>query len=161
MLKPVFIACVVALGTFAIVIGCNAPSTDGDVANGSRRAAGDDDDDDAPKKKSSSGTPSNTPAADCTKLPEADPRPACDQCTRSKCCDTYAACSNSATCKQVVDCIAAAKDTISAYTCTLTDDGKLSDLADCTRDNCAAECPSTLSLDGGFGDPFGDDDDQG
>lgn len=157
MLKPLLVACLVGIGTFAIVAGCSAPSTDGDVKKGSSSRGDDDDDDTTPKKGTSSS--SGEVAADCTSLPKADDRPACDQCTRSKCCKQYAACQASPACKAQADCIAAAPDAISALTCGL-DESELGDLGNCAATACKAECPSTLTLDGGgFGsDPFGDDD---
>lgn len=105
-----------------------------------------------------SGTDGSTPAADCSKMGKVDDRPACDACTKQKCCAQLQACEASAACKQAQNCIAAcaSDDIFCVFECSATSGtgGQLlQDVGVCASQQCANECPSGFS-DAGFDSPF-------
>lgn len=166
MLKPVFVACLAALGTFAIVVGCTAPSTDGDVNNKTSRGAGDDDDTTSGTSGKSKGTSSGTTSSgstevqgDCSGREPADDRPQCDQCARTKCCNQYAFLLDDNGCKLQKKCIDDCKgEPFCQLTCLQTTGSeKCLEFSQCIQANCGNQCPSTGDA-GSFEDPFGDDD---
>jgi hypothetical protein len=104
---------------------------------------------------SSGGNDSGTgPAADCSKMGKVDDRPACDACTKQKCCAQLQACDASAACKQAQACVAACKadDFFCVLQCSASGSGGdlLQDVGTCASQSCKNECPSSFDFDGGF-----------
>ena len=91
----------------------------------------------------------------CSKMGTVDSRPACDTCTKQKCCAQLQACDASAACKAAQACLAAcaSDDFLCVLQCSVTG-GSGSDLLQevgtCASQQCKTECPSSFDLDGGF-----------
>lgn len=88
---------------------------------------------------------------------ETHPRPACDQCAKSKCCDKVLACADSDDCKALQECLApcADDDIVCIQTCQILHDkgsDALLEVGSCVRARCASECPSSTPDAGP--DPF-------
>lgn len=81
---------------------------------------------------------------------------ACDQCVKAKCCDSVLACTKSADCTAVQECIApcAQDDFICISTCTESHPRGteiLQEIGSCAKTNCKTECASSEPPDsGGF-----------
>src|SRR5690606_7296681 len=104
---------------------------------------------------SSGGNDSGTtPPADCSKMGTVDDRPACDACTKQKCCAQLQACDSSAACKAAQTCIAACAedDIVCIFQCAAGGQGAdlLQAVGVCASQSCPDECPSSFDLDGGF-----------
>jgi hypothetical protein len=124
--------------------GSSGASSSGGASSGGSSGAGND--------GGSSGT-----TADCSKMGTVDSRPACDTCTKQKCCSQLQACAASASCKAAQDCIAkcADDDFGCVLTCSATGGNGaelLQDVGTCASNSCKTECPSAFDFDGGF--PF-------
>ncbi|MBX3234316.1 MAG: hypothetical protein KIT84_21625 [Labilithrix sp.] len=158
MFKPFFAAFTAASVLFAIVAGCSS-SNESNGSTKRNRSSGDDDDDDNGKPKTSSSSSSGA-SVECSSLPASDPRPACDECVKAKCCEEYAACEKETACKANKKCV---------EDCESGDIGCLlicanspgADTAQtfgiCVGNQCNDECPDTSGAkDGGldFGDAF-------
>lgn len=106
---------------------------------------------------SSSGGNEGGVPADCSKMAKVDDRPACDACTKQKCCSQLQACAASASCKAAQDCIAACADDdfVCIFTCSAAGGNGaqlLQDVGTCASQQCPNECPSEFEFDGGL--PF-------
>lgn len=157
MQKPLATALCSALVAAAIVIGCSAPSPDGSSVPRGRSSSG------APAPgqvlEANEGEDAGGGAATCTNHDAVDDRPACDSCSRAKCCAQVLECDKTPDCKAMMKCIGdcADDDIACVLTCQLGHDkgaALLGDLASCVQESCEAECPSSAP-DGGD-DPFGD-----
>ena len=72
---------------------------------------------------------------------------ACDQCAKTKCCDEVLACTKSADCVALQECIAPCdqSDFICIATCQeqhSKGNDLLTEVGSCARSNCKKECPS-------------------
>lgn len=82
-------------------------------------------------------------------------RPACDTCTKEKCCKEVLACADSADCEALQACLepCAQDDDLCILTCIAAHEGgsdKLQNVGQCAQSKCKNECPPP---DAG-GDPF-------
>jgi hypothetical protein len=135
--------------TVAVAIGCSAPSPDGTALDHGRNSSSSGNDGES---GSSSGT-----NASCANHAKVDDRPACDQCARSKCCDSVLECDNTGDCAAMMKCMDDCQgDFVCQYTCsTVHEKGAsvLGELSSCAQAKCSTECPSTAP---DAGDPFAD-----
>jgi hypothetical protein len=147
----------------AIVMGCSAPSADGSNLAGSKpgkassSSGGSNDDDDG--GSSSTTSSSSGGSASCAAHAKVSDRPACDTCTKAKCCDEIVACDKDSDCKAIQKCFEECPpndDTCGLVCLTAHDKGAntLQGVSSCAQDKCATECPSSVP-DAGE-DPFGD-----
>jgi hypothetical protein len=96
------------------------------------------------------------PSADCSQHAKVSDKPACDTCTKSKCCSEIQACDASPSCKQMEQCIAAcgSDDFSCVLTCasaSQTGFETFNAVGTCASQKCPSECPSDFDFDGGFG----------
>ena len=98
------------------------------------------------------GTSSSS--ADCTNHAKVDDRPACDQCTRSKCCASILKCDETADCKALQQCLepCSSDDIACVLLCQAqhpSGNDALSNVGACAGTECKAECPLAIP-DAGF-----------
>ena len=143
------------VGVILAAEGCSSnESKDGDLALPGRDPTKDSG---ATESGSSGNTDSGTePAPDCKSLAlKVSDRPACDTCTKEKCCAEVLTCDKSADCKALQECLepCAQDDDLCILTCIASHEGgsdKLQDVGQCAASKCKNECPPP---DAG-GDPF-------
>ena len=103
-----------------------------------------------------STTSDAAPAESCKDLKLVVGEPAaCDQCAKSKCCDSVLACTKSDDCTAVQECIApcAQDDFICISTCTESHPSGtaiLQEIGSCAKTKCKTECASSEPPDAGF-----------
>lgn len=107
--------------------------------------------------ETSTTVPDAAPAESCKDLALVVGEPkACDQCVKAKCCDSVLACTKSADCTAVQECIApcAQDDFICISTCTESHPKGteiLQEIGSCAKTSCKTECASSEPPDsGGF-----------
>jgi len=144
--KPLAIAFFSASFVIAIVVGCSAPSPDGDSLNRTRGSSGED---------SGVLTPEGV---DCTNHEKVDDRPACDQCARANCCEYVVECDETPDCEAIIKCLDDCQgDVLCQFTCSTVHEkggAVLQDLSACAQSKCKSECPASTP-DAGE-DPFAD-----
>jgi hypothetical protein len=113
-----------------------------------------------PDRGGDAAAPATDSGVSCTNVTfSVSDTPACDQCAKDKCCAEVLACSASADCKGLQDCIApcASTDFQCILTCQSAHDkgsGLLQDLGSCAQSSCKAECPDNTPDADLFGDAF-------
>jgi hypothetical protein len=138
----------------AVIVGCSSnSSTDGGGANLPPRDSGTDGGQTNTSSSSGSTTDADT-GYDCSKHAPVDNSQACDQCTRSKCCEWITKCDGSPSCKAAQDCLAACdpNDFPCILTCATTagtGGDYLQELGACVANGCKSECPQP-TVDAGF-----------
>lgn len=155
MRKAYWLVAIAVFGGSAIAIeGCSSESSkDGNLNLPSRDPAKDGGSDGT----TSQGDTGTEPPADCKSYTKkVSDRPACDTCTKEKCCSEILTCDKSADCKALQDCLepCAQDDDLCILTCIAAHEGgsdKLQDVGQCAQSKCKAECPPPDA-----GDPFGD-----
>jgi hypothetical protein len=133
----------------AIVVGCGAPSPDGDIDSPTRNPSNKDDasTSSALDGSSSTGDPS------CASHAKIDDRPACDQCARAHCCKYVLDCDESPDCQALMQCFDdCAGDAFCQFTCSAAHEpgsAVLTNVSSCAKTKCGKECPD-VELDGGL-----------
>jgi len=134
-----------------VIVGCSSDDKGGGEGLPPRNTKGDGGETNSSSSSGSTGDSGN--GYDCTNHASVDPRPACDQCTRAKCCKQLTDCDNNQACQATFKCVAACADgdTVCVLGCGMSD--LAYEFGACISNNCSAECPSSSS-DAGFDSPF-------
>lgn len=136
-----------------IVVGCGDDSKDGGASLPPRGGGGKDGGEQ--NASTSSGGSSGGTNYDCSNRAPVSDKPACDQCSRAKCCEWITKCDGSPSCKAAQDCIAKCAD--DDFPCVLgcsatagTGGTFLEELGACASNNCKNECQAATPDGGGF-----------
>lgn len=94
-------------------------------------------------------------AGNCSNHAAVSDKPACDTCTKAKCCKEIQACDNSAACKTAQDCLAKCKSDdfgcgLECYVAAGNGSDLLTAVGQCASSQCPNDCGGGGFGDGGF-----------